>query len=111
MTDLRTKVFTAHDELIFKTLMNQARSLFLKDLELTVHGIVIDEISIAGGEIENLVLNLFGVPKDTTMEMMTYKADGDTIYHPDSYCRDAIGEILTDFCTGDYEIDECYKKF
>jgi hypothetical protein len=108
---MSTFIITAKDELIFKSLMIQAKLVAERILHLEENGIKIEDLDEVWGGIENCLLTIFEVPEDNTSTTMIRLDNGDIKYLPNFFCRDDVDDILWNYTSGEVSLDACFEEF
>lgn len=93
---------------MFEVLMQKIKSLHVKYELLEANGIQIEQIIDSAGELKDLLMELFQVPDD---ESVNHDEKGKLQINEAGYCRDSIISILNLYIMDKVSLVVCYKTF
>lgn len=96
----------SNDERLFKTLLSFKNSIENEYSKYEELGITLPIIDITMSKIEDLVLDLMGIPEDNTSEKFKFHNDGSIEILPDCFCRDLFYN-----CLMEEDVDKCWLSF
>lgn len=103
--------FSAKDELIFKSLMKQAKDLHELYDSLENQKVTIEQLGDSAWNICDCLLEVFGVPEGNESETMITTKKGKLKFLPNHFSRDNVRNLFYEYIDGRIDTDECLEVF